>query len=363
MPICKTGFYKWLKINNLTLFSGSQNSGTIHIIKILIDGMDNSDTINILCATDENYAPYCGIMLTSLFENNRDCHFNVFVFEDGSLTEENVKKYHLLAKKYGNEIVLKTIDESMVKGFPIVEGWVTLPTYYRLLAAELLPEDVDKIIYFDGDILVRDDIKPLWREELNGRAVAGVKDKVDHCVRLGYDASFSYFNAGMLVCNLNFWRLNRIGNLAIDYILVNRDDKVKLLCMDQDALNVVVGEQKKLFPERYNFRVSRLKKERWANYSGKERRKCVDDCKSACVVHFCGVVKPWNYREYGGPFWADWNKMRKKSYWADCLVKPSLYKHIKHLIKRYFFPKYMRNNMREEFAIPSELKSFFRMIG
>ena len=29
--------------------------------------------INILCATDDNYVPYCGIMLTSLFENYYWC--------------------------------------------------------------------------------------------------------------------------------------------------------------------------------------------------------------------------------------------------------------------------------------------------
>ena len=31
-----------------------------------------SKTINILCATDDNYVPYCGIMLTSVFDNNKD---------------------------------------------------------------------------------------------------------------------------------------------------------------------------------------------------------------------------------------------------------------------------------------------------
>ena len=51
----------------------------------------NSERINILCATDNNYAPYCGIMLTSLFESNRDCGFNVFVFVDGCLSNANQK--------------------------------------------------------------------------------------------------------------------------------------------------------------------------------------------------------------------------------------------------------------------------------
>lgn len=133
------------------------------------------ETINILCATDNNYAPYCGIMLTSLFESNKDCHFVVYVFEDGSLTEENVKKYHILAQKYGNEIVLKTIDEFMVRTFPInICSHITLPTYYRILAAKLLPKEMRKVIYLDCDIIVNGAINPFWNVNLDGYALGAV---------------------------------------------------------------------------------------------------------------------------------------------------------------------------------------------
>ena len=40
-------------------------------------GGDN--TINILCATDEKYAPYCGVMLTSFLENHKAFHTEVFI--------------------------------------------------------------------------------------------------------------------------------------------------------------------------------------------------------------------------------------------------------------------------------------------
>lgn len=35
--------------------------------------------INIVCATDDNYVPYCDIMQTSLFENNRTHDIAVYV--------------------------------------------------------------------------------------------------------------------------------------------------------------------------------------------------------------------------------------------------------------------------------------------
>ena len=77
------------------------------------------EKINVLCATDNNYAPYCGIMLTSLFESNRDCRFVVFVFVDGYLTDANQKKYKVLEQKYDCEVNLMTIDDRLLENCPI----------------------------------------------------------------------------------------------------------------------------------------------------------------------------------------------------------------------------------------------------
>ena len=54
------------------------------------------ETINIVCATDNNYAPYCGIMLTSLFESNKDCVFSVYVLINGDFSSQNKRKYKML---------------------------------------------------------------------------------------------------------------------------------------------------------------------------------------------------------------------------------------------------------------------------
>lgn len=212
------------------------------------------DAINILCATDNNYAPYCGIMLTSLFDSNKDCHFVVYIFEDGSVAKENVDKYQRLAKKYGNEVVLKTIDENMVKGFPLKDNtYITIPTYYRLLAAELLPDEIDKVIYLDCDIIINGDIKPLWNFNLNGLALAGARDcmpSVDlTCSRLGYPMLYDYINAGVLIYNLDYWRKNGLAEKVVDYINV---DAPRLIWMDQDALNGALFDKKILISDCYN---------------------------------------------------------------------------------------------------------------
>lgn len=269
------------------------------------------ETINILCATDNNYAPYCGIMLTSLFESNKDCHFVVYVFEDGSMSEENVGKYQHLSKKYGNEIVLKTIDGSMVKEFPINENThITVPTYFRLFAADLLPKDVHKVIYLDCDVIVVGDIKPMWDMSLDDMALAGAMDcgpsfeNVSN--RLGYPVSFSYVNAGVLVLNLDYWREKGLTERIFTFI---NEKSYSLTWMDQDALNGVLYKQKLILPARYNFSVLFFYRCYWDKYLLERRQNYFEECDNIVIIHYQGKIKPWDFRHYKGAFYYNWKKI------------------------------------------------------
>lgn len=77
-----------------------------------------TDIINILCATDDKYVPYCGIMLTSLFESNKLSKFRVFILTE-QLSEKNVCDFHLLAKDYGQKIQIITVDSEALRNCPI----------------------------------------------------------------------------------------------------------------------------------------------------------------------------------------------------------------------------------------------------
>ncbi len=307
--------------------------------------------INILCATDNNYAPYCGIMLTSLFESNRDSRFDVYVFVDGDLSKKNVAKFNGLGKKYENKVVLMTIDNELFKDCPVNKiilgeshNYITLPTYYRLLASEFLPQTIDKIIYFDCDIAIDGDIKPLWETNVDGRAVACVADcfpfnkQTDE--RLGYAKEYGYFNAGVLVLNLGFWREHQLSKKMFDYI---NEKKRELRFMDQDVLNAVLFDKKRMVPERYNYQICFLFPDFWERYSLEFRQVLMEESDKAVVIHYCAPTKVWNYRYDGGPFCAVWNKYRKMSLWRHCVVKYPRSKYIKFLAKKFLFPSLFKS--------------------
>lgn len=303
--------------------------------------------INILCATDDNYAPYCGIMLTSLFESNKESQFEVYVFLDGDLSSRNIAKFRKLEQLYGNRVLLMTIDNELLKDCPVnrlnnsgSHTHITLPTYYRLLASELLPQTVKKIIYFDCDIAIDGDIKPLWETDLEGKAVACIVDcypmdkQMDE--RLGYAKEYGYFNAGVVLLNLVYWRNHQVSKKLFDYI---REKESVLKYMDQDVLNAVLYDKKVFVPERYNFQIPFLSPSFWKDYTSTFRQTLIEESNNAVVIHYCASIKVWNYKYYGGPFWTVWNRYRKASLWRHSVVKKPILKYVKFLIKKYLFPR------------------------
>lgn len=55
--------------------------------------------MNIVCSFDNKYSPYAGVMLASLFENNKDIAITVYALTD-YVDNANHQKFLKLAKDY-----------------------------------------------------------------------------------------------------------------------------------------------------------------------------------------------------------------------------------------------------------------------
>ena len=80
-----------------------------------------NDIIHILGSTDDSYTPWYGVMLTSLFENNKESKFEVHMLT-GGLNQENRDALKRLTDLYGHEIHLVNVDESRLSSCPIRIG-------------------------------------------------------------------------------------------------------------------------------------------------------------------------------------------------------------------------------------------------
>lgn len=319
------------------------------------------ETINILCATDNNYAPYCGIMLTSLFESNKDCVFSVYVLVNGDISLRNKRKYKMLEEKYGSKVILVTMDESLFAKLPLdTEGshsYITSPAYYRLMASSL-PQEVKKCIYLDCDIIVCGDIKSLWNVDLTDRAVAGVKDcsSKQNRQRLGYPSNYTYINSGVLVYNLDYWRENHIQERAFEYIDVHKDE---LPLMDQDTINGLLFDKMVLVNQRYNFQALFYDKKFWARYDDTYRKELVEESLHAVVIHYCTRLKPWHFRYSGGFCYAKWDNFRKNSFWPNCRIRKPKGKYVKYLVKRLLFPSFIKKQVEDMWVVLPETNHLY----
>lgn len=199
--------------------------------------------MNIVCATDNNFVQHCCVMLVSLLYNNSDVE--IYILTEG-LTHENEQTIREEVEHYGGIVHFCLVDSSIVEKFPMPTlsglSHISRATYYRLLIADLLPADVHKVIYLDCDIIVNHSIEELWGTDISDYALAAsLQVGYGHeAVRLGYPIEYGYFNAGVNMVNLDYFREHNISRLLLEYIH-NNYSRIKF--HDQDTLNAVLFDK------------------------------------------------------------------------------------------------------------------------
>lgn len=255
--------------------------------------------MEIVCSTDSCYVMQTGIMLTSLFENNRGEAIRVHLMHDG-ISPEQLARIEGIASAYGHALVSYAMDAERFHAFPIGrEGQNThvgasYATYYRLLLGDLLPSDVKRVIYLDGDIIIMDSLRELWLTDMQGKAIAAVPDsynnRPDPYNRLRYPQAMGYFNAGVLLIDIDYWREH---NVLRDFCECATKMSDSLACHDQDVLNYVFRSQKLVLPLKFN-----MLNEYWFDLRHSVTTWELDNemrygQQHPVVVHFTGLPKPW----------------------------------------------------------------------
>ena len=251
------------------------------------------EMINILCTPDNNYVPYCGIMLTSLFENNKGVDFEVYIMCEG-LDGKNIADFEKLSEFYNVPINILTVNKELFKKCPVRPGdHISIAAYFRLIAPEMLPKHINKVLYIDCDIIVNASIEEFYAFNIDKNAFGAVIDEAffnnEKYERLCYDKRYSHINSGVLLLNLDYWRENKIADKCLEYIS-KYPERVKF--HDQDTLNAVLHNEMKLLPIKYNLQTGFLLTDYAKNYKN-EMPEILEAAKSPVIIHFTGVSKPW----------------------------------------------------------------------
>lgn len=298
----------------------------------------NKNPIYIVCATDIKYAPFCGIMLTSLLENNRDREVIVFILVDKSLPKKELDKFSCLSNKYGATLSFIMVDNSFFKRFPLkgdgISHW-SIVTYYRIYAADLLPDYVDHVLYLDCDIIVNRPIGELFDMNWDTYAVGAIPDMCiewqEYYDRLGYARDDGYYNAGVVFINLEYWRLHKVGELCLDFLINNYD---RIYNNDQDVLNVVTRNCKKNLPVSFNYQMQLLMPYFFNTFKDDLKQEILET-SNPHIIHYAAELKPWMTKYYFYPFNSEWHKYKKISPWNHLRDQLPKGRAFQGFIKRY----------------------------
>lgn len=287
--------------------------------------------IQVVYACDNNFAMLAGISIASLLENSReDMPLSVYVL-CCDVSEENGARIRAVAEKFDRklELIDATIPiQNLTSQYNIdVRQW-SLAAYARLLATDLLP-DVDRILYFDCDTLIMDDVEQLWNTELKEASCAAAVEQISFLQKkiVGLTKEESYFNSGVMLIELNKWREKGYASKFAESL---RRHNGRLPYADQGCINEVCHGDIATLPAKYNVHtlLYNFSYEDAAIYRGDagaySKEEIEEAKKNPSIIHFTSSFlsrRPW---VEGGehPYAGEWERVRAGTPWADAPKRP-----------------------------------------
>lgn len=251
--------------------------------------------MNILVTLDENYLPHLNTMLFSLLHSNPEQNFTVYLLHS-SIPEGALTRTKQILGNAG-ELVSVPAKDIGLENAPTTSRYPQ-EIYYRIFAAKYLPEQVDRVLYLDPDIIINGSVAALYNTPLDDYYFAAashigpVLHKVNE-LRLDMDEDSPYINSGVMLMNLKRLRQEQNFDEVFDFI---ERRKSFLMLPDQDIISSLYGTKiLALDPFRYN-----MTEVLYKQHAPFEKSLNLDWIRSnSVVIHYCGRNKPWKNNYFG----------------------------------------------------------------
>lgn len=274
--------------------------------------------MRILFTFDTGYAPHAATVMESIIQNCPEKLDFAVIYYDLNNNIQRILTNHFAEKI--KSIEFYQIDESVfakVKNAKMLP-WISLSTYLRLFTPMILTND-NHVIYLDCDILVQDNILNILNNADLSKPVCAVAE-YDSAYKYRNVSDFEltkkafvspfieeaywyrtlmnlkmrpdakYFNAGIMVINLSYWREHNIAEKALAFLLENPD---KVFAVDQDALNHAInGDFHALHPKWNTAGTGGYE------LSGYSTQEIKESLSHPSIIHSVGPIKPWHYNYY-----------------------------------------------------------------
>ena len=234
------------------------------------------DTISVLVALDANYLPQLQVLLTSIRLNNPGERVALYLLYS-AIPDQGLAAAEKQCTASGYSFHPVRVDDTLFQDAPSTRQYPK-EMYYRLLAARLLPDTLDRVLYLDPDILVINPLRPLWETDLQGNLFAaaahtGMTELANGVNRVRLGSEGDYYNSGVL---LNAYVAEHGKELLLpDQDLLNALYSQRILPLEDALWNYDARNY-----NNYLLRSGGVYKVRWV-------------MEHTAILHFCGKAKPW----------------------------------------------------------------------
>lgn len=233
------------------------------------------ESIHIVFGVDKNFVYPMGLTMTSILQHNQNVVFHVFI--DDCPPPEDERPLRETIERYSAVCCLYVVDTTFFETLPTTSAW-SIAMFFRF-CVDYFYGRLDRVLYLDADIFCRGSLRDLFSMDMQGKAVAAVKDVIyiddDYQLqmeRIGHTGD-AYFNSGVMLIDIRQWCQLSVTKKAFDMI---RREPTRWRFPDQDVLNVLLQNRIYWLDARYDTMRPRLQ----------EREK------DAVLVHYIGH-KPW----------------------------------------------------------------------
>ncbi|HEY4201223.1 MAG TPA: glycosyltransferase family 8 protein [Devosiaceae bacterium] len=243
--------------------------------------------IHIALTFDDSYWAPAYATMRSICLTTRRRGDLVFHLCHRTLTGDHKDDLDSITTEFGAAVRYYNIDEmplfNEVAGRAPYNYRLSNIVYARLLFADILPADIERITYLDCDMMVRAPIEQVAEVDLGPYPIAAVPDAEGMNISLGrdiktkrdlFDPADPYFNAGLIVIDMRKWREAQIIP-KLEKAMA--DGTMARLYYDQDFLNLVFNRNWLQLEQMWNLVDPRP----------------VHQTLHPKLVHYTGDGKPW----------------------------------------------------------------------
>lgn len=258
--------------------------------------------MDIVMATDNNYAEVMMASINSICKNNKDADMLFFHIIDDGILDDSRETINRVIQRYQNSMIeyIRFDKYSQIISELVKDTNPPLPliTFARLFISEMV--DCDRILYIDCDTICNGSLKDLWNIDLKGNIIAAIQDLVNDDVKrkIGLQQADRYINAGILLIDVKAWKDRDCTQQAINFI---RQNNGKVMHNDQGVINALFIKDIMIISPKYNLETPALmisynkllKYFGMSNYYSKKEICAAID--SPVIIHFVRFTtsRPW----------------------------------------------------------------------